>query len=84
MRSHLRNVTSTRPVLPSCAMLNALVSDFARGLPLEYAEALNSQLQGANDAEVEAFWWAQAAKSNRNLLLYLLQSRCYCRVQSRN
>ncbi|KAH6912957.1 ATP synthase regulation protein NCA2-domain-containing protein [Coprinopsis sp. MPI-PUGE-AT-0042] len=57
-----------------CAMLNALVSDFARGLPREYAEALNSQLQDANEAEVEAFWWAQAASSNRHLLLYLLQT----------
>ena len=55
-------------------MLNALVENFAQGLPREYAEALNSQLRHANEAEVEAFWWAHAASSNQNLLLHLLQS----------
>lgn len=47
-----------------------------------YADALDTLLREASEAETEAEWWANVERSRANVACYLLQSQAYV-VQAR-
>ena len=61
---------------PECAALRqAVVSKLVVAL---YAEAIETRLAQATEAETEAEWWADIERSPWNLCWYLLQSLSLC------
>lgn len=54
------------------ALKRAIIEKIVVGL---YAEALDTYLAEASEAEAEAEWWADIERSRRNVAYYLIQSK---------
>jgi nuclear-control-of-ATPase protein 2 len=54
-----------------CALRRAVLGKIVIGL---YAEALDTYLTEASEAEAEAEWWADVERSRRNVAYYFVQS----------